>query len=336
VPSIKPTKNGYRAQVYVNGIRDSKTKRTLKEAKAWASARENELRDQANMPAGDLHTLGDALIRHRNEVSIKKRGVRWEQIRIEAFLRDAGLPIKLKMSQLTSEHFAKWRDIRLRSVSKGTVLREFGMLSAVFEVARTEWKWIKENPIKDVKKPANPPHRDVLLTRREIKAQLRALDYSPLRPIRSFSHASALTFLIALRTGMRAGEICGLEWSRVFSDHCKLLVTKTTPRDVPFVASKVNRLLNKAKGIDRTFVVGISTQTLDALFRKARKKAGLSGFTFHDSRHYAATQLSQMVDMLTLCKIMGWKDPKHALVYYNPTASMISKMLSRKHAGASN
>lgn len=332
--SIKPTKTGWRAQVSINKIRDSNTFRTQKEAKAWASARENELRDQANLPAGDLYTLGDALIRHRNEVSIKKRGVRWEQIRIDAFLRDAELPINLKMSRITPEHFAKWRDIRLRSVSRGTVLREFGMLSAVIEVARTEWKWIKENPIMDVKKPASPPHRDVLLTRQIIKAQLRALDYSPLRPIQSFSQACALTFLIALRTGMRAGEICGLEWTRVFPDHCKLTATKTTARDVPFVADKVNRLLNRAKGIDRTFVVGISTQTLDALFRKARKKAGLSGFTFHDSRHYAATQLSQMVDTLTLCKIMGWKDPKHALIYYNPTPSMISKMLSRKPGGA--
>ncbi|MDP3893872.1 tyrosine-type recombinase/integrase, partial [Nocardioides sp.] len=77
-------------------------------------------------------------------------------------------------------------------------------------------------------------------------------------------------------------------------------------------------------------VVGVSTQTLDAIFRKYRKKAGLSGFTFHDSRHYAATYLARKVDMLTLCKILGWKDPKHALIYYNPTVSMISEMMSRK------
>ncbi|MDP2761461.1 MAG: hypothetical protein Q8O64_13890, partial [Sideroxyarcus sp.] len=240
--SITPLKNGYRVQVYVDGTRDSDTFRTHKEAKAWGSARENELRNETTAHAGDRFKFSDALIRHRDEVSIKKRGYRWEVIRINAFLRESNdLPLDLRMNKLSSEHFAKWRDIRLRSVSRGTVLREFGILSAIFEVARMEWKWIKENPIKDVRKPASPQHRSVLITRQIIKAQLRALGYSPIRPIRTLSQACGLTFLLALRTGMRAGEICGLEWTRVFPDHCKLLVTKTTARDVPFVADKVAR-----------------------------------------------------------------------------------------------
>ncbi|MDP2760910.1 MAG: hypothetical protein Q8O64_11005, partial [Sideroxyarcus sp.] len=239
--SITPTKNGYRVQVYVDGIRDSNTFRTNKEAKAWGGARENELRNKTTSPSGDRFKFSDALIRHRDEVSIKKRSSRWEVIRINAFLRDPDLPLDLKMNKLSSEQFAKWRDIRLRSVSKGTVLREIGFISSIFGVARAEWKWIKENPIKDVKKPASPPHRSVLITRQIIKAQLRALGYSPRRPIRTLSQACGLTFLLALRTGMRAGEICGLEWTRVFPDHCKLLVTKTTARDVPFVADKVAR-----------------------------------------------------------------------------------------------
>lgn len=36
-------------------------------------------------------------------------------------------------------------------------------------------------------------------------------------------------------------------------------------------------------------------------------RARLSGFTFHDTRHTAATRLARRVDVLTLCKIFGWK-----------------------------
>ena len=47
------------------------------------------------------------------------------------------------------------------------------------------------------------------------------------------SQAVARVFLFALRTGMRAGEICGLTWDRVHADHVSLPVTKTRPRLVP-------------------------------------------------------------------------------------------------------
>lgn len=81
------------------------------------------------------------------------------------------------------------------------------------------------------------------------------------------------------------------------------------------------------RGFDDVLVFGIKAQTLDAMFRKYRARAGLSGFTFHDCRHTAATMLARRVDVLTLCKIMGWSNPKMAMVYYNPGASTMAAML---------
>ena len=57
-------------------------------------------------------------------------------------------------------------------------------------------------------------------------------------------------------------------------------------------------------------------------------RVGLDGFTFHDSRHTAATRLAPLVDVLTLCKIFGWAKADQALVYYNPTGSQIAARLS--------
>ena len=76
-------------------------------------------------------------------------------------------------------------------------------------------------------------------------------------------------------------------------------------------------------------VLGISARTLSRSFIDARAKAGLPGFTFHDSRHTAATWIAHKVDVMTLCKIFGWSNPKQAMVYYNPSSANIAKMLER-------
>jgi len=81
------------------------------------------------------------------------------------------------------------------------------------------------------------------------------------------------------------------------------------------------------RGWDDDLVFGLKTASLDALFRKYRGRAGLEGFTWHDTRHTAATMLSRRVDVLTLCKIFGWANTTQALTYYNPTADSIADML---------
>jgi integrase len=133
----------------------------------------------------------------------------------------------------------------------------------------------------------------------------------------------AAAFLLAQRTGMRAGEICGLRWDKVHDEYCELLMTKNgEPRQVPLLPS-ARRTIERLRGWDQEMVFGIKSASLDALFRKARARAGLDGFTFHDSRHTAATRLSPRMDVLDLCKMFGWKQTDQALTYYNPTAKQI-------------
>lgn len=63
------------------------------------------------------------------------------------------------------------------------------------------------------------------------------------------------------------------------------------------------------------------------MFRRYRERAGLEGFTFHDSRHTAATWMARKLEVLDLCKTFGWSNPKMAMVYYNPTAEDIADLL---------
>jgi len=323
--SITQTAKGYRAQVFVRGVRDSQCFRTRREATAWAAARETELREQSAKTAGERHTMRDALTRYMEEVSPSKRGARWEALRISAMLENPALPLDKPVSGIDPDDFNTWRKDRLRKVKPGTILREIALLSAMFETARREWRWIPANPMSDVRRPSSPAHRERVITRREIRLMLKALGYST-KPPRSITQAVAVVFLLALRTGMRAGELCGLKWVDMHGDYCRLHVTKTKPRDVP-LTRKAQRLVEKMRGFDSVSVFGMDKRTLDALFRRARKNAGLDGFTFHDSRHTAATWLAQRLHVLDLCKMFGWTDTKRAMTYYNPTASDIAKRI---------
>lgn len=326
--AIKTAQGTWRKQIEVRGVRDSGTFPTKRAADEWEARRKAEILAMAASQPGTVKTLRDALRRYADEVSPTKRGEAKEVIRLRAFERQA-LPIDKRLGQVTTADLAAWRDARLAVNARGSVLRDMTLLGHVLEVARREWQWIARNPMKDVRRPAEPDHRRRLIAGVEIRGMLRSLGYRPRGPVRSMGQAVAGAFLLALSAGMRAGEVAGLTWSRVRGDHVRLLETKNgLARDVP-LSGVGRRVVARMRGFDDVLVFGISSQTLDALFRRHRDRAGLAGFTFHDSRHTAATRLalSGRVQVLELCAMMGWKDPKQAMVYFNPTASELSARL---------
>jgi integrase len=131
---------------------------------------------------------------------------------------------------------------------------------------------------------------------------------------------------------MRAGELCSLRWEDVRevygTAHNVKARERGVSRDVPFSAV-ARRLLGRLEGWSDDTVLDLTVGTLDALFRRARKRAGYEDFTFHDSRHTAATRiaLSGRWNVLELCKAFGWTNPSMAMVYFNPTAGDLAAKL---------
>ena len=288
--------------------------------------RENEITDIAEgyIPK---KTLGEAFERYATEVNPKKRGGHWEVIRLNKLRSTAGGVLKpnLRLRACSSDLLARCRDGRLSEVSDGSVLHEIALLSAVFERARKEWGWLRDNPVKGISRRPKPAHRDKVLTRPEMRKILRALGDDR----ETASGRVALVFAFALCTGMRAGEICGMQWSHVHDSHVVLPMTKNgTLRNVP-LSRKAKLILERARGIDEASCFGVAGPTLDTIFRRGRDPAGVTGVHFHDTRHYAATQLAKKLSMLELCRMFGWRDPKHALIYFNATAADLAKLLDK-------
>ncbi|KAF0674480.1 hypothetical protein [Profundibacterium mesophilum] len=141
----------WRAEVARQGRRSSKVFPTKAAAREWA-ARQEYLIETA-VPAGEKTLFRDVLARYADEVSPRKRGERWEIMRLRRMRQDR--IAEISMSKLAPAHFADWRDRRLREVSAGSVIREMVLLSAVLSIARREWGLIAVNPMADVRKPPN-------------------------------------------------------------------------------------------------------------------------------------------------------------------------------------
>jgi integrase len=136
---------------------------------------------------------------------------------------------------------------------------------------------------------------------------------------------------------MRAGEIMGLTTETVDlnSRVVKLVEHKTVEREglrfVP-ITRQAARLLSvldqAARAAGRKNYFTISSQSLDALFRKARGQLLISDLRFHDARAAALTRLARKVDVMTLARISGHRDLNQLLKsYYRESPAEIAARL---------
>lgn len=314
------------------GINKSATFPTKHQAQSWAAKIESEIFSGMLGKAPD-RPFSDLIERYKTEITPTKRGARAESFRLD---RTLGLgknrqpdPLALiNLQKLGPEHIAEWRDRRLKQVSVASVLRELCTLSAACNVAVKEWRWLQSNPCTGIKKPPPPKPRTRRISPAEINELLVAAGYDHNSIPETQTARVGAALLFAIETAMRAGEICNLMWEHVDLDRRVAHLPKTKnghARDVPLSLEAV-RILNQLKGNDPVF--GLTAANLDALFRKLKARALITGLHFHDSRAEALTRMSKKVDVMQLARISGHRDLRILLsVYYREDMATVATLL---------
>lgn len=316
-----------RAEVFVQGQRRSRVFENKTKAKNWAVEMESQLAKTGD-GVSQTHTLIDLFRRYSDEISTGKKGARWETIRLKKFEE---YPLaKMKLRDLRREDFEVWVDFRKKTVKASTVNRELNLLSNCLTQAR-RWRLMESNPMTDLKRPRNPPHRDRRISLAEVNTILAAFGYVEDMPIETRLQRAAVAFLLALETAMRAGEICSIrpsdydEVSRVVT----LVDTKNGHgRKVP-LSTRAVELINKLRPFEEGKpIFKMRSGDLSTAFYSVVQLTDIQDLTFHDTRHEATTRLAKKFHVLDLARITGHRDIKQLQTYYNPTAEELAQQLA--------
>lgn len=300
-----------------------KTFETKQAAQNWSDDIESEMRRRVFVDPSKLKqtTLGDLLTRYAAEVSPTKRSCRTELVTIRRFQRH---PLALRpLSYLDSSDFDGYiAQRKAEGAAHNSIRLELALLSAMFTKARKKWRIPVNNFVHDVEKPDVPDGRERRLLGDEEERLLASARLSR-------SPALELLIVLAIETGMRAGNLVELRWEQVDFEQKTIFVKRTkndTSLTVPLSAAAESALrafpCATRAGQISTFY---DSNGLGAAFRQARKVAGIKGLNFHDLRHEAASRIAPFVPMATLTKLMGWKSIAMAIRYYNPTARELVK-----------
>jgi len=233
--------------------------------------------------------------------------------RIKDILSHFGnLPLRSFSTYAVEQYQTKLMDKGLKPAS---VNKNISILKAMIKKA-VEWKMIEEHVLKEVGKvkllPANNK-RLRYLSKEECKALI-----STCRP-----HLKPIV-ITALNTGMRYGEILGLEWNKhIDLKHGFILLDRTKNgerRQIPINQTLRNTLKSLPRRLDNPYVFcskdGKKYVEIHCSFNTALRKAGIHDFRFHDLRHTFASHLVMAgVDITTVKDLLGHKTLTMTLRY---------------------
>jgi len=331
--------------------RQTATFRTKKDAQAWARKIESEMdRGQFVDRSASHRTTFEELINLYLDDVTDKRPSEYSRVsersRLERFLREEKELCAHAVVNLTSEHFEDYRDRRLKqsvgrgknlttsnkTIAPGTVKRELTMLKRVIDY-RKRRLGLLINPVntEDVVRPTVNDERDIRLSKEEMTRFLEACGNA--------RNPWLLPFVeMGFETGARRGNLLGLRWGDV-----DLEGRTATLRGVKNSRSP-DKIINHTIGLspralevlkelprgDDVRVFPITSNALRLAFNRARDKAGVSHFRFHDTRHERTSSLFE--GGWSLIQVMaqtGHKDPKSVKRYANLAKDYLADELAK-------
>lgn len=221
--------------------------------------------------------------------------------------------------------------------AQGTINRELGLFSSAINYARNEWDWDIPNPVMG-KRLREPEGRIRWLTKEQAAQLIKAAETD--------SRAAHLPDLIrlAVNTGMRKGEMLGLEWARVDlrtnlvrldSEHTKAAKRRGVPLNDEARSAILSRANFRAKYCpDSPWVFsnrkGERIGSVKTSFASACEIAQIKDFTFHDLRHTCAAWLvSAGASLIEVRDLLGHSTIKMTECYSHLAPDNVRVAVSR-------
>ena len=183
------------------------------------------------------------------------------------------------------------RERQRAGAAASTINKEIGLLSRAVRWANRELGMALQNPVEGLKQ-REPEGRVRWLTQRQAAALVAA---AGLLGARAAHLPDVIT--LALHTGMRKGELLGLEWARVDeahhlvyleAQHTKSARRRSIPLNGPAWAA-----LERRRAVGAGPLVFGGVKDVKRSFAHACQLAGITDFRFHDLRHTFASWLVQ-------------------------------------------
>lgn len=197
--------------------------------------------------------------------------------------------------------------------SNATVNRYLEQLSTILNIAVSN-KFIKENPIKQVKKMRCEHHTIRYLTREEETELYKQLP-----------EYLKLIVTVALHTGLRRGNILELRWEQINFDYKFIEVLKNKGNkkiQIPLSETLYNEFIKIRKDEGFVFVnpeTGLPYQDIKKAFNSAKERAGIKDFRFHDLRHTVATRLVEKgIDLAVVQELLAHSNIQTTMRYAHP------------------
>jgi integrase len=318
--------NRWQARVRRQGHPDeTRSFLTHKEAERWARTVESGIDHGSFISPTQAKktTLGDLIQRYIAEVLTSMKGATDDTFRLKAICRR---PIcRNSIASLSPAKIAEYRDLRLKGVAPGTVVRELAYLSSIINHGRREWGIHANNPVALVRKPTQPKGRERVLSSAERERLL-----AELQPTGRRNTWMPTVVILALETAMRRSELLALRWGDINLDRrtATLQMTKNgESRIVPLSTTAIQTLTSMPQSVCGA-VFPITSCALAANFHNAVERAKLPDLHFHDLRHTAITNMAnKLPNLIELAAVSGHKSLKMLQRYYHPDVEDLARKL---------
>jgi integrase len=231
------------------------------------------------------------------------------------------------LSAITRSLVEHYQAKRKDEVAPATVNLEIACLKKMLSKA-VDWDYLDSNVAARVKKFKLNNARERVLDADEAR-----------RLIECAAPALQPVLIIALKTGMRRGEILSLKWSDVNFIKAFIQIKDTKsgePRKVPLSPAAREALKALPRTSDFIFYnaeTKTHVKSVVTAFDTACTRAEIKGLRFHDLRHTFATwYMERGGDVVALSKILGHHSLQMTLRYCNPTEGAMLQAVEKMDA----